>query len=856
MLKKRTLAPVSHLRQLLLNVGLGFSVAMLLLLGVIVLAVTQMAEVNAQLEKVVAVNNVKTRLATRMRDTLRDRAILMHDIVVSIDPWEKDDLFQEFLLLGQRYAVDRNQLIEMQDSADEKNLLSKVDEITRINQPVMFDVVSAAMDQNNYGALTMLQEQAIPLQKKLVSALDDLTQLQRAANELALKNAYQAYIATRNFILVLGAISLILVGAVAFAVSRKVLTQTRLLDTEKLKFQTLFESNSDAVVILSDSGFMDCNPATLQMFRMQSVDEFLRTPIASLGAPMQTNGQSAIQYAMHYIRQAREEGHAFMEWTGQRADGSLFPSEIALHAMELAGQPVIQAIMRDISERKEAEAALTAAHNEALAAAKAKGEFIANVSHEIRTPMHGIMGMSDLLLREPLTGSQREYALTLRQSAQGLLNVINDILDFSKIEAGKLALEHIPYLPAQVLQSVVDLYQPRALEKSLTLDTHLSPELQTAVLGDPHRLRQILLNLLDNAIKFTSRGRIQVRARAMGGEKIRIEVEDEGLGIPADVQAHIFSAFSQADASTTRKFGGTGLGLAICRQLVELMHGQIGVQSPPPDSQQGTLFWLELPLEPAPPESEIAPQYSASQQHFSGRVLIAEDNPVNQKVLSYQLAALGLQTDIAATGRQAVDKAMATPWDLILMDWQMPEMDGLEAARVIRSLPGKLAQTPIIALTAQSSKNFREQCLAAGMNDYLTKPYEEAALISVLARWLPGTALQLPAPLDMNKLAARHKPDFLRAMTQVFMETTEASLDKLQDALDERDSTQGKREAHSLRGAASAIAADVLFESTTLLEGAFIQEDWAQAESLIEDLQAEYLRLRHFLDDDMMPGQP
>ena len=230
---------------------------MLLLLGVIALAVTQMAEVNRQLEKVVAVNNVKTRLATRMRDTLRDRAIVMHDIVVSIDPWEKDALFQQFLSFGERYAKDRTQLVTMQESAQEKSVMSKVDEITRVNQPVMFEVVSSAMDQNNYGALTLLQEQAIPLQNRLVEALDDMTQLQREANEKALREAYQAYQSTRNFILLLSAIAAALAVVVAISVSRRVSAQTRQLEAEKLKFQTLFESNSDAVVILDDQGFID-----------------------------------------------------------------------------------------------------------------------------------------------------------------------------------------------------------------------------------------------------------------------------------------------------------------------------------------------------------------------------------------------------------------------------------------------------------------------------------------------------------------------------------------------------------------------------------------------------------------------
>lgn len=849
--KNRGLFPIlKRQRQLLLNVGLGFGVAMLLLTGVIVLAVTQMAEVNKQLEKVVSVNNVKTRLATRMRDTLRDRAIIMHDIVVSIDPWEKDELFQDFLRLGQRYALDRNQLIELHDSPTEKTQLAKVDEITRVNSPIMFEVVSASMDQNNYGALNMLQDQAIPLQKKLVAALDELTQLQREANELALQKTYKAYNATRNFILLLGVFATLLMGAVAVAVSRKVHQQTSLLDAEKRKFQTLFESNSDAVVILGDEGFIDCNPATLQMFRINSVAAFLRTPIDALGAAIQNNSESAEEYAMRFIRQAQKQGHAFMEWIGRRADGSLFPSEIALHAMTLGGKPYIQAIMRDISDRKEAETALKLAHDQALAAAKTKGEFIANVSHEIRTPMHGIMAVSDLLLREPLTGSQREYAITLRQSAQGLLTVINDILDFSKIESGKLTLECIPYSPAQVIQAVVDLYQPRALEKSLLLTTQLSPASYTVILGDPHRLRQILLNLIDNALKFTSRGQVEVRADQPDPASLLIEVQDQGIGIPADVQADIFSAFSQADTSTTRKFGGTGLGLTICQQLATLMGGHIDVASPPPGAGHGTLFSLHLPAQPAPADAQALPQPSAPLTRFSGRVLIAEDNPVNQKVLAYQLASLGLQTDIAVNGRMAVDKALAAPWDMILMDWQMPEMDGLEAARTIRGLPGKIAQVPIIALTAQSDPDFRSRCIAAGMNDYLSKPYEEHALVSVLTRWLPAAAIDMPPPLDMDKLCARHKPALVREMTRLFQETALHSLDKLQTALDGRDVQSGRREAHSLRGAAATVSADVFFQLGSKLESAFATASWAEAEQLVDDLQAEYLRLRNFLETD------
>jgi PAS domain S-box-containing protein len=837
------------LRQLLLNVGLGFAAALVLLLGVIALAVSQMAEVNQQLEKVVAVNNVKTRLATRMRDTLRDRAILMHDIVVSIDPWEKDTLFQQFLNYGERYAKDRLRLVEMQESVWERDVMRKVDDITRVNQPIMFEVVSQAMDRNNYGALTLLQEKAIPLQNRLVEALDEMTQLQREANEAALTRAYKAYQSTRNFVLLLSAFAAALAVFVAIAVSRRVATQTRQLETEKLKFQTLFESNSDAVVILGDEGFLDCNPATLEMFRMSSTDEFLRTPIAELGAARQGNGEAALDYALRHIAQARQHGHAYMDWMGRRADGSLFPSEIALHAMYLGGHPVIQAIMRDISERKEAEIELKKAHDEALSAARAKSEFIANVSHEIRTPLHGIIGMADLLMRERLTGTQHDYAVTLRQSAQGLRTVINDILDFSKLEAGKLKLESIAYSPALVLQGVVDLFQPRIIEKSLELTLDISPGLDTLLLGDPMRLRQVLLNLLDNAIKFTDHGRIEVCARLATPDTFRIEIRDEGVGIPAEAKSRVFHAFSQADTSTTRLFGGSGLGLTISRQLVELMHGSIGVDSPPPGFDRGSLFWIELPFTAAPPEALPAPAPAQPVVRFSGRVLVAEDNPVNQKVLTYQLAALGLSPTMVGNGREAVALASVQAWDLILMDWQMPEMDGFEASRAIRQLPGRAGQVPIIALTAQSGDDFRQRCLDAGMNTYLTKPYEEAALVSLLASFLgQGAAVGKP-PLDLSRLAGGRTADMemLNEIARVFRETTRASLATLRRAVDGKDAELGRREAHHLRGSAAAISADALFKLASDLEIAFKDADWAAAERLMSASGEESLALERFL---------
>lgn len=809
----------SPLRGLLFNVGFGFTAAMLLMVAVIGLGVTQMAQLNSELENVVAVNNVKTRLASQMRDTLRDRAMLMHNIVVSIDPWEKDAMFMRFQQFGERYAKDRALLVSMLTTPDEKQLMQEIDSVITLNQPVMFSVVEAALDENNYGALTLLQEEAIPLQDRLVAALDNMTSLQREDNETALKNTFSAYQATRNLMLLLGIIATALAMLVAVLVSRRMLTQTRQLDTEKQKYQTLFETNSDAVVVLDDKGFTDCNLATLSMFGMDSVETFLKTPIAQLGTPVQTNGLTAYDHAMLAIARARQEGHAVMDWQGRRLDGSVFSAEIAMHAMQLEGRPVIQAIMRDVSERRAAEAAKEVAREAALQMAHAKSEFIANVSHEIRTPMHGILGMSGLLLRTPLDGRQREYAATLKSSAESLLTIINDILDFSKIEAGKLAIEKVAFSPVALAQDVVALFQARALEKNLTLTLDLPGPAPAALLGDPTRIRQILLNLVDNAIKFTQSGGVTVRAQfdpLNNTIACRFSVQDSGIGIDSDARPRLFQAFSQADSSTTRRYGGTGLGLAVSSQLAELMGGQLTVDSTP---DEGSCFTLALCLPATSLPLVELPSHGAVQ--LNGHILVVEDHPVNQKVLAHQLREMGLQHTLAASGRQALDLLEKEHFDLVLMDWQMPEMDGLETTRRIRLMPGEVSRTPVIALTANASAGFREACLAAGANDYMSKPYTEAALAALLLQWLPKT---VPAPaallLDRAALEARYpgNPELVKDLEATFHSTTEASLAVLKDAIAQGNTTVCRREAHALKGAAASVMATVVREGAARIE--------------------------------------
>jgi signal transduction histidine kinase/ActR/RegA family two-component response regulator len=385
------------------------------------------------------------------------------------------------------------------------------------------------------------------------------------------------------------------------------------------------------------------------------------------------------------------------------------------------------------------------AQRQAHKLAQAKSEFLAKMSHEIRTPLNGVIAAADLMAATQLNNEQHELLDTLRLSAKTLLGIINDILDFSKIEAGRMVLETLPFTPTVLVEEVVSIMAPAAHSKGLTVRTELSSSLPHSVAGDPLRLRQILLNFVGNAIKFTACGEVVIRAmRLKKGEGqsawLRFEVQDTGVGIPPEKQAGIFDAFTQADSSVTRQYGGTGLGLAICKRLVELMGGQIGVYSQP---GQGSCFWFEVPLpvvqENAPEETTAQPSGSALNSHeLDGvRVLLVEDNPVNQKVAIRMLQKLGCVVELAENGQQALEKLEHASYDIVLMDMQMPIMDGLTATRLLRQREQQTGHHQVvIALTANAMQTDRELCLEAGMDDYLSKPLTLDALQVMLLRWV------------------------------------------------------------------------------------------------------------------------
>jgi len=514
------------------------------------------------------------------------------------------------------------------------------------------------------------------------------------------------------------------------------------------KYRLLFEKSEDPMWLISGNCFTMANQAAVTLLGYGSEKELINIHPSKLSPPLQADGISSRDKAEEMMHQTYENGYSRFEWIYKKQNGDNFPVDVSMTRIPLDGTEAIFCICRDISAQKGAEHQLIEAKEAAEIANRSKTAFLATISHEVRTPIHAILGINQIVSETDITPQQHEYLDIIQQSGVSLLSTINEILDFSKVEADELPIKSNFFNLPGIVNQLYQQFKSKAEEKQLAIKVDITNGVPVSLIGDAERILQVLSNLVKNAIKFTEKGEIIIKVSSKPCSDhqcpLKFEVIDTGIGISPESQSELFRPFTQSDSSTARKYGGTGLGLAISKRLIDLMGGDIGVESV---QDIGSIFWFTLPLRPVlapaltPDESKELEEIVATGSNkevspLEGEILLVEDDEINVIIVSSMLEESGLTLDVAVNGEEALQMYQQKPYDLVLMDCQMPVMDGYQATREIRNGEDLGVHIPIIALTANASEDDHQKTLNAGMDDFMSKPFKKEELIRMISTWL------------------------------------------------------------------------------------------------------------------------